>query len=241
MNLNKITDYLKARLLRRHTLSLKLPAANCVTLAALGLVHQLNESGENTFVLQIGACDGKEDDPIHKYLIDGNVQAVLVEPMPHAFRKLQQTYGHLDNVRLVQSAIGRHDGESTIYSVKMEGRWATSSFAPMLSSFDRNHLLKHKILENEIEATNVRTMTLGSLFKSYSIDRVNFMMIDTEGFDAEVVGMLLAEGLFPDKVCFEHIHLDQESIDNLFVKLKTHGYSWVNDRQNTLAIKVSLV
>ena len=239
MNLNKITDYLKGRLFRKHTPSLYLPAANCVTLAALGLAHQLSESGKNTFVLQIGACDGKEDDPIHKYLIDGNVQAVLVEPMSHSFQKLQQTYGHLDNVQLVQCAIGRHNGESTIYSVKTEGRWEASSFAPMRSSFNREHLLKHKILENEIEAASVKTMTLGTLLKSYQIDRISFMMIDTEGFDAEVVQMLLAEGLFPDKLCFEHIHLDQESIDGLFTNLKKHGYTWVNDRQNTLAIRSS--
>jgi FkbM family methyltransferase len=237
MNLKKIPDYLKSRLPRKKTRSLTLPSANCVALAGLGFEHELNESGKNTFVVQIGACDGKEDDPIHKYLVGGSVQAVLVEPVPHAFKRLQETYGNFRNVRLVQAAVGRQDGEAIIYSVKMEGRWEKSTFAPMLSSFDRNHLLKHKILDHEIEATRVKTMTLKSLFRDYSIYKVNFMMIDTEGYDAEVVEMLLQGDVLPNKLCFEHIHLDQKSIDDLFLKLKDHGYTWIHDRQNTLILR----
>jgi len=47
-----------------------------------------------TFVLQIGACDGELADPIMRYMHQYEWSGLLVEPLPDLFARLQHTYRH---------------------------------------------------------------------------------------------------------------------------------------------------
>src|ERR1035441_5210930 len=64
-----------------------------VTLAPVDLLLASYEArGDAITILQIGACDGVTNDPIHRHVEKGLNRAVLVEPNPLAFARLQKTY-----------------------------------------------------------------------------------------------------------------------------------------------------
>ena len=62
-------------------------------------------------------------------------------------------------------------------------------------------------------------------------------MVDTEGFDAEIINMALDMDIPPNILCFEYIHLAKNEIFNLFNRLEKMSYKWIHDSMNSLAIR----
>ena len=58
---------------------------------SLVLAHHLQQKQDLTF-LQIGAFDGRQNDPLYQFITRYHWRGVLVEPMPDAFAKLQEAY-----------------------------------------------------------------------------------------------------------------------------------------------------
>jgi len=214
---------------------------NTIEISALGLAFAITQkSRERLSVLQIGACDGKVGDPLYHQLHRGApINAILVEPIPANFEALKKSYSGLQNVSFLNIAIAHEDGRAVIYTVKNEGRWAGSEWAPQWASFQYDHLLKHGVLPNEIEEQTVQTCTLQTLMENSRINFIDFLMIDTEGFDAAVVTMALKFQQQPRFICFEHLHLRSDEFEPLFQKLHSNNYRWISDRMNTLAIKIA--
>lgn len=61
--------------------------------------------GRAPTVLQIGANDGKKNDPILEFMQTFIEEATLVEPQSDAFAALQQNYEDKPNYHLIKSAI----------------------------------------------------------------------------------------------------------------------------------------
>lgn len=208
------------------------PTFNAV---GFGLSHFISYCPAGTIV-QIGAYDGVSGDPVYDFVRRGQLRAILVEPMEMSFRKLQETYRGIDNVSLVQAAIGHENGQAKMYRAKNVGRWLNDNWVGRVTSFDRKHLLRHGVRSNEIEEVNVEALSLRSLIVRFEIASAWFLQIDAEGFDAEVVEMALALDATPDFINFEHSNLNSKSIQSVFGKLKGAEYSWIHSKVDTLAI-----
>lgn len=189
---------------------------------------------DSTFV-QIGAYDGQTVDPVNEYALTGKMKCFLVEPIEASFQKLRSFYNGAPNVNLIQAAIGHSDGSTTMFKVKQ----ASQSYSiPRggLSSFDKGHLLRHKIKEEDIEEVHVPCLTLKTLLARFQLSKVNILQIDTEGFDAEIVKMALALGHTPDCINFENSNLSLESKTEIYELLTKSGYVHSSDTYNSLAL-----
>lgn len=189
------------------------------------------------FVVQIGACDGQAGDPLYRRLAANAINAVLVEPVPRSFERLRQTYTGVNSVSLCNAAIAREDGAMTMYTVSNTGRWKDSIHAPLWSSFDKKHLLAFGVHDSEIESIDVRAMTLKTLLRESSRDVIDYLMVDTEGFDGQIVAMALELDFSPAAICFEHVHLSQDDRVSTYKLLNDNGYSCIHDRMNSLALR----
>jgi FkbM family methyltransferase len=192
-------------------------------------------------LLQIGACDGVTSDSIYKYIKQGNIKAYLVEPSSVNFNKLKLFYNAQPDVTLINSAISDRDARQTFYSIRDEGRWKDNGWARQLASFYKQHLIKHGILEHEIQEEEVDCATVQSVLTRYGISNLDVLIIDTEGYDGEIVKMALAQNVLPNFIAFENVQLvktyRQHELTDLYNKLKEKGYVWTHDRINTLAVK----
>jgi FkbM family methyltransferase len=213
-----------------------------VTIKPLDLLLAAYDArGEEITVLQVGACDGTTNDPIYHFIVKGAAKAVLLEPNPFAFVRLQRTYASLANARLIEVAIGDHDGEAYLYRIKQTDKLDSEvDITLQVASFSRKHLEKHGARPDTIERIRVPCRTLSSLVTELGLTKIDLLQIDAEGFDAAVVRMALNLPLRPDCISFEHVHLATSDRGPLFDSLKASGYCLGRDDWNILAMQTSL-
>jgi FkbM family methyltransferase len=199
----------------------------------------------NSIFVQIGANDGETSDSVNTFVKRGTMRSVLVEPVVQNFEKLARFYNGVPNVKIVRAAISFEIGESLIYSVRDEGRWEGSAWAAQIASFDREHLLRHGILPDEIESSKVECFDLITLMDRTGISRIDVLQIDVEGYDAEVVKMALLLPIPPLCICFENIQflkkMNQKMVNEFYDLLRLAGYSWSHDRINSMAVHESFL
>ncbi|QOI97860.1 MAG: FkbM family methyltransferase [Flammeovirgaceae bacterium] len=192
-------------------------------------------------LVQVGACDGVTSDSVYPYLKSGRIRGYLIEPSTVNFEKLEIFYKGIKNVTLIKAAVAESNENRLLYTIKDEGRWQNNGWARQLASFYKDHLLKHGIHENEIQAESTTCLTLKSVIEIYGIDTLDILLIDTEGYDGEIVKMALESGLNPPFIAFENAQLvqnySQEQLDSLYNILASCKYVWTHDRINTLAIR----
>ena len=238
---------LRLKRLLRHLMALtpfdirrRLPV---ITLDPLDLVLATYEARrEKITILQVGACDGINNDPIHDHVIKGATRAILIEPNPFAFARLEKTYAGLPNVTLMHTAIGERDGEANLYRLKKTGKLDSEvDWSLQFASFSRAHLERLGIKPDQIERITVPCRSLSSLVAELGLTKIDLLQIDTEGFDAAVVRMALKLPMRPDCINFEHAHLRMDDRQPLFEILKAHGYLLGYDAWNILALRTSLL
>ncbi len=192
-------------------------------------------------VVQIGANDGVSNDPVHDAAIERNWKLIAVEPMPGPFARLQRTYASHPNVTCVQCAIGDTDGEAKIYAVRPgpEGETHFDQITSFSLATLRSHWKWNPALDARVQTQTVKSMTLPSLVSQYCPEGVDMLQIDAEGYDYEIIKAAFANGLTPEILSFEWSHLCQEDMNKCRQDLLCHGYRWILNDVDVIALRKS--
>ncbi len=179
---------------------------------------------DEAMIVQIGSNDGKTGDPIFDLLNKREKwKAIFVEPVPYLFERLKQNYNF--DPRFVFENVAINNGsEQVFYSVKPEAKKELPdlpTWFDQLGSFEKENITKHldgKLIPF-IKETVLKGMTLPNLFSKNSIDSLDLLHIDTEGYDWKVLSQLKLNEIKPSVILFEHRHLvpkeKKESIEFL--------------------------
>ena len=207
------------------------------------------------FTVQLGANDGKTHDPLHKYISKHLLEGLLVEPQVDVFERLKSNYNHNPNLLFLNVAIGDKDGEASFYRIKpdlvMQGKEYKASSG---SSFDRNQIvvnvknrlpprrydvLKHisNNINDYIGETKVKIQTLKTLFDSQQIKKIDFLLIDCQGFDYTILKQFDFKRFSPDIINFEHSLLSTQEIALSRELLREQGYKYFVHEGDTCAYK----
>ena len=168
--------------------------------------------------IDIGANVGAYTKMLLQYT---NAQVYAVEPSSSSLKKLQKLG---ERTIVVPLAVSDFDGEAVLYSSTEEDERAT---------LDKN------VREGKTEE-KVRVCTLNTLSKEYDIGNVDFIKIDTEGFEKEVLSGLGA--IKPNFIQFEfnkhHLYrkvtlleLTQLLPEYEFYRLLPHGWIKIHPRK----------
>lgn len=162
--------------------------------------------------IQVGAYDGRSDDPLHELIIGYPMRGILLEPQKSVFHKLQANYEGHGRVTLVNAAIADTNGEAALF--KIDERAVGPEWLPQLATFSKSTLLKHKShvpdLEAHIETELVKTVTPNSLVEQYNFQEFDLLVIDTEGYDFQILQLFEQFSLLPPIILFESKHLEHE-------------------------------
>jgi FkbM family methyltransferase len=195
------------------------------------------KSHSSVFFIEIGAYDGESNDPIYKLVKRFRWSGVLIEPQKDQFDLLIKNYQGVDGLYFENIAIAEKDGTKSFFGVRSTEY--DNNTHGQLNSFKKDVILKHrhlvKNLDERIYETKVKSLTLASLVKKYSIIKLNVISIDTEGFDFEIIKQIDFNSLKPEIIIFEHKHLGQEDQISCFSYLKDNGYEVMVGRYNSLA------
>lgn len=208
------------------------------------------------FVLQVGANTGDTVHDMREQLMRSGARALLVEPQPDAFRLLMENYAALPAVSVANVALSTCAGTRDLYKISSSvNRFHARGgiFGNSIASFDPKHPWEYFLRnanadgrrlgrEEVIESVSVRCVPIELLVEQFGIDRVDVLAVDTEGFDFEVLKMVVSAGFSPTLIKYEHKHLPggRATVYESWQFLIDCGYRLVAVRAtgDTVAVKV---
>ena len=200
----------------------------------------------NVSFVQIGSNNGITGDPIHNYIIEKSWRGILVEPVPYLFNELLNTYHNL-NDRLIfeNSAIAEDNGQLKFYRLQKSDLPNLPILYDQLGSFNKDVILKHRdyipSFDKLFIEDKVNTITFNELINKHSINKVDLLHIDTEGYDFEIIKMIPFSDLHIEFIMFEHKHLSDIDYKAAIKLLKQNKFILGIIEGDTLAIKEELV
>jgi len=188
----------------------------------LALHYLIITRGEQLTLIQVGANAGREDDPIRPYLLKYPWKGVLIEPQPDVFEKLKENYAALDGkIAFENVAISTSLAPLQLYRLPPS---ATPSDS--IVSFDPKIVAKQSNLRSEdMVAISVPTARLDDIVMKHGLTDVNILLLDTEGYDWDVIQSLDLVRTAPLLIRFEQGHLPPKAIGNMIQHLNRHNYS----------------
>ena len=252
---NRLVSYLGLQIVRK-------PATASSWSVLEGALHGLLSTKQCLNVVQIGANDGKWNDPLHRFLIEQRhrTNVLFSEPQPEIAEILEETYRAHPSIRVFVGVVSPAREELLLYRIWPQ-LW-DKTFMPYLNeapsyrapsgfaSTDRSHVERHvrslrwrsnrkPLTSSEaIEALPVRTATMPDLLEDFpDFDPIDLLQIDVEGTDAQLVFAALDADIFPLIINVEIGHLVAGQVDALQSKLKSHGYQFTNTGMDLLAVR----
>lgn len=189
-------------------------------------------------VLQIGANDGEQADPVAHFIRKHKWRAVLVEPVPNLFAKLQQNYAGCAGISFVNAAVTAQDEVRAFYYLD-DPQNELPAWAHGLGSF-----LRHEVVHNQLPGhcildflrqIDVPCLALASLLAKYQVVQVDVLVIDVQGFDHHIVKQIPFDRIKPHLVVYEHILLSPDDRSTCDALLVAQGYTLESDRWDVLA------
>lgn len=211
----------------------------------LVLPHYMNQESD-IFFIQIGANDGTSADPVTKLIKKYNLRGLLVEPQPKMFKKLVENYQDQSQLIFENSAIWNQDGTVTFYAVREDepglpiwcyqiANLERDKVLAMLSADQQNKQNISQRLESLIEEIPVPALTFKTLLTKHNIQKLDLLVIDTIGYDFEIIKMIPFDSIKPPIIHFEHALLPLEERVACFKYLAGLGYSLSQAGVDTIA------
>jgi FkbM family methyltransferase len=179
--------------------------------------------------LQIGAYDGVGDDDLRDLVTAHELRGVLVEPQPAAFARLERNYRDQPQVVLLPAAIAECEGARDLYCRRGK--------ATMAASFDRNHLRRHGIPDEDIVPQQVICHTVESALRIAGFDHVDLVQIDAEGFDWPIIRSIDFTRLQPAIIRFEYRNMRDRDADTCLEFLAAHDYRFLLEPRDIIAYR----
>jgi O-antigen biosynthesis protein len=194
---------------------------------------------DDFYFVQIGAFDGRTDDPLFGWVQAYRWRGLLVEPQTRYFSELRENYDGVDGLEFRRAAVGTRRETRTLFTVADEP--GVPHWAGLLASFERDVLLSHRrflpAIDDLIREEPVECIPINELLEEAESDHVDLLLIDVEGYDHELVRALDIERFSPSIIRFEHVHLSQDQHDACLDRLIAHGYKVCLEQNDTLAYR----
>ena len=191
------------------------------------IISNLVEKKIINSLIQIGANDGISHDHLHKIIKKFKLESLLLEPIKKYFLDLQNNYSSYDNIRFENSALSTNNEILFLYKVDPEYFKKYGTVSCGISSFYKEHLLKHGIKKKHIIQEKVNQISFDELLKKYSISRFDLLLIDTEGYDCRIVNefFLKVKKIRPI-IIFEWSHIRYNELESTLDEIIKNNYSF---------------
>lgn len=212
--------------------------------------------GETLRCVEIGANDGRTNDPLYDVTrrFPDRTRLLLIEPQAQLIPYLRDNLAFHPDARIENVAVGA-PGTLTLYGVKQEvwprldvpyaRSWPTYRAPTGVVSGDRAHVMRwlEGVLpkplrpEDAILRFEVPCVSLDALVEGWSADgRIDVLQIDTEGFDDQILLDCDLARLGPKVIFFEISHISRARQEAVMRFLEAHGYLLTQEGADMVAI-----
>jgi FkbM family methyltransferase len=217
-------------------------------------------------VVQIGANSGDTpEDPLYRFLRNelceltperrDRTLVVLVEPVREYFDRLQEAYSGLPCVRFENVAIAETRGLREFYRLDADpathgypawlaglGSLRADRMTSLWEHYEKGHggetyeemkrfYEEHRVIEP------VRCITLQDLVGRHSIEAIDLLQIDAEGYDHRILQTIDFERMRPSFINYERVLLQDEEAACRHLMIQA-GYGLSDWGQDTLCVRL---
>ena len=185
------------------------------------------------YLIQIGDNDGLRFDSLNYYIKKYKTKSILVEPIKDNFEDLKNNYKEYKNIIFENLAISVNDEISYLYKVnpiKLKNYIGDHYIG--ISSFDKNHLIKHGVKKNGIIKEKLDSISIKDLILKHNINKFELFFVDAEGYDADIVSDFLNSSLIRPVIILEYLHIPNKKFQNLTNLLKEKKYVYFSLKEN---------
>jgi FkbM family methyltransferase len=225
--LKKFCGIFGYKLLAKNYIKNKNYLLNFSCLKLESIILNLAEKKIINSLIQIGANDGVSHDHLHKIIKKFRLQSLLLEPIKKYFLDLQNNYAAYDNVKLENSALSINNEIFFLYKVNPEHFEKYGTLSSGISSFNKEHLLKHGIKKKHIVQEKVNQISFDELLNKYNFKSFDLLLIDTEGYDCNIVNNFFfkIKEIRPI-IIFEWSHIKNNELENTLSNIIKNSYSF---------------
>jgi FkbM family methyltransferase len=191
------------------------------------LLTKVSAERPDFLFVQVGANNGLTDDPIRHLVIKHHWRGVLVEPQPQVFQHLLKNYELEKQLAFENAAIADKDGTAQLFVADPQDEtadltvFASLKKEALIRGLNNPKAVGVQVLVQEVE---VPALSVKTLLAKHRITKIDLLLTDVRGYDCEVVEQVLACGVKPTIIHFEHCHTARPALDELYRKLVEHGY-----------------
>tara|TARA_R110002020_G_scaffold47937_2_gene137032 strand:+ start:92629 stop:93216 length:588 start_codon:yes stop_codon:yes gene_type:complete len=173
----------------------------------------------------VGGNDGLSFDDLFQSLDPKLIKGVVIEPSEKYFNQLKFNLKEFTGLKFLRCAIYKENIKLKLFQLTDAGLKKLPDWGQGLGSFSKDHLLKYKgIIEEDIEFEYVEGVSFHSVVAKYSLDQVDYLQIDTEGFDGEILKMIDFNNFQCKIIKFEVANLNKFEINEVANKLDDFGF-----------------
>ena len=155
-----------------------------------------------------------------KKKINKEDKAFVIEANIKNLNKLEECYKNFKNVNILNFAISHKNTDLCEF-------FFTKDDAPhyQVCSLDINHVKKH-YPNSVIESFKVKGLKINEFFSKYVGEKIDYLSIDLEGIDYEVMMQINLLKFQIENISIEHLHLNRSQKKNMVNHLNKNGYSY---------------
>lgn len=170
------------------------------------IIDSFFKKKKDGFVVEIGAADGINNSNSRKLILDG-WSALLIEPNPNNFSKLEKLYPENDKVKILNLGCSNTTEENINFYVDQNDEFE------QLSTFSLEQVQKCKEMYGcEFIEKRVDVVKTSDIFLKNKISKINFLSVDTESFDYKVISGIDFDKVEIDLICVEHLNSELENL-----------------------------
>ena len=198
----------------------------------------LKHEGLPLNIVQIGANDGTScEDSVYPFIKQHaqDIQAYLIEPMQDAYASLQQVYAPFNKVKTINKAV--HSNQKTAVLHRLN-----ESFSPGASgiaSFNSQHKENFSFTKSDYITEQVNCLSFHELIDMYQIQAIDWLQMDTEGYDIELIKAFPFKKIQPRIIRFEYMYgkniIEPEKLKEGLSILNQHHYFISIEDQDVIA------
>jgi FkbM family methyltransferase len=214
-------------------------------LAGPKLLRSFAQAYPEAFFVEIGSNDGEQHDHLQPLISSHPWSGIMVEPVPYVFERLRRNYGDAPRVTLENAAIAERDGRLPFYHlghVEDARREGLPQWYDAIGSFSRAAILRHvreiPDIEQRLVTTEVPSLTFESLCAKHGVDTIDLLLVDTEGYDYEILRSIDFATRRPRLVVYEHYHLPPDERAQCRARLERFGYETLEEGLDTFCLRV---
>lgn len=194
------------------------------------------------YFIQVGANDGVSFDDLFDFIKQRVSCGIVIEPVKSYFNELSLNYSYNKDIVSINKAVHPTKRKVSLFKIKEEVSNNYPCWVKGIASLDSNHAKKHNIKTSDLEEEIVEADTFMNIFNEfYKYDCIDYLQIDTEGYDFEILKMIDFTTFKPKLIKYESVNLDTSSYLQSIKFLREKGYFVFKEMNDNIAVNLSKV